>query len=129
MYDQHQRSPLRPRSSDLCYNPNSHYLETTNESETLPWTHCSNGVYLFACAISIMKGVSAIPAPSGIDATYSATLSLLWATLEQAFVILLDNAAPLWPLTRLHIPLLSSLAESMDSLLGRASKNTSKATT
>jgi len=86
------------------------------------------GVYLFAGAISIMKGVSAIPAPSGIDATYSATLSLLWATLKQAFVILLGNVAPLRPLARLHIPLLSSLAESIDSLLSRASKNTSKAT-
>ena len=86
------------------------------------------GVYLFAGAISIMKGVSAIPAPSGIDATYSATLSLLWATLKQAFVILLGNVAPLRPLARLHIPLQRSLAESMDSLLGRA-PNTSKATT
>lgn len=86
------------------------------------------GLSLITCAMSIMKGVSAIPAPSGNDATYTATLSLLWATLEQAFVILLGNVAPLRPIAKLHIPLLSTLAESMSSLLGRNSRNTSKAT-
>lgn len=82
------------------------------------------GLSLFTCAMSIMKGVSAIADQSGADAAYEATLSLLWATLEQGCVILLGNVAPLRGLSKLEF--MSTISSSMASLLGRGSRSSSK---
>ncbi|KAK7990066.1 hypothetical protein PG989_010381 [Apiospora arundinis] len=83
---------------------------------------------LFTCAMSIMKGVSAIPGASGDDAAYVATLSLLWATLEQACVVLLGNVPPLRPLARIDIPFVSHLTGTVASLL-RRTRNTTRGST
>lgn len=81
----------------------------------------------FTCSMSIMKGISAISGQEGADTTYPATLSLLWATSEQACVVFLGNLAPLRPLFKLDIPILRSLSQSIASLLGRlSSQGTSK---
>ncbi|KAI1377947.1 hypothetical protein F4677DRAFT_414011 [Hypoxylon crocopeplum] len=81
---------------------------------------------LFTCAMSIMKGISAHSQQSGNDASYDATLSLLWATLEQACVVLLGNLVPLRALLKLDIPVFSAVANSMASLLGRRSNSSTK---
>ncbi|GAB1314338.1 hypothetical protein MFIFM68171_04548 [Madurella fahalii] len=87
------------------------------------------GMSLFTCAMSIMKGVSAISTTASSDPSYEATLSLLWATLEQAFVVLLGNVAPLRPLFGLSIPLIRTVTDLYASLLGRTSQTGSKAST
>ncbi|KAI9691906.1 MAG: hypothetical protein M1822_007979 [Bathelium mastoideum] len=84
---------------------------------------------LFTCGISIMKGVSAIDQQSGPDGTYTGALSLLWATLEQACVVLLGNVAPLRALVKLDMPVLSAFTNSMASLLHRSSRSTVKQST
>lgn len=84
---------------------------------------------LFTCAMSIMKGVSAIDQQTGPDATYTGTLSLLWATLEQACVVLLGNIAPLRALMKLDMPLLNTFINSMASILGRSSRSNTKSST
>ncbi|KAK0630992.1 hypothetical protein B0T17DRAFT_236873 [Bombardia bombarda] len=77
---------------------------------------------LFICAMSILKGVSAIPNTNGEDGPYAGTLSLLWATLEQASVVLIGNVAPLRPIFKLDIPVFRTIADSVASLLGRGSQ-------
>ncbi|KAI2464677.1 hypothetical protein F4781DRAFT_58038 [Annulohypoxylon bovei var. microspora] len=82
---------------------------------------------LFTCGMSIMKGVSAIAKQQGSDGTYTGPLSLLWATLEQACVVLLGNIVPLRALLKLEIPTkLSTFVNSMASLLGQSTRADSK---
>jgi hypothetical protein len=82
------------------------------------------GMGAFICAMSIMKGVSAISSTAGSDANYAAALSLLWATLEQASVVLVGNIAPLRPILRLDFPVFRTIADSFVSLLGQNSRVT-----
>lgn len=79
---------------------------------------------LFLCAMSIMKGVTAVDSIGGGDATYAATLSLLWALLEQSCVILLGNVVPLRPLVTLGGPFIQAITASLASLINRTSWST-----
>ncbi|KAI1097617.1 hypothetical protein F4804DRAFT_327117 [Jackrogersella minutella] len=82
---------------------------------------------LFTCGMSIMKGVSAIAKQAGSDATYTSALSLLWATVEQACVVLLGNIVPLRAVRKLEIPsVLSTLGNSVVTLLGQSTRADSK---
>ncbi|KAI0893749.1 hypothetical protein F4806DRAFT_504126 [Annulohypoxylon nitens] len=84
---------------------------------------------LVTCAMSIIKGVSAHNQQTGPDPGYPASLSLLWAILEQGCVILLGNLIPLRALLKIEIPILNSIASSMATLLGRSSRSTKKPST
>ncbi|XDG08334.1 hypothetical protein ABKA04_007949 [Annulohypoxylon sp. FPYF3050] len=84
---------------------------------------------LVTCAMSIIKGVSAHNQQTGPDPGYPASLSLLWAILEQGCVILLGNLIPLRALLKIEIPILNSITSSMATLLGRSSRSSKKPST
>lgn len=77
-------------------------------------------VSLFTMAMSIMKTLVAQGSSKDtVDVQYNASLAVLWAGLEQTFVIIMGCVPPLRALLRLEIPLFSSISSSLNSLIHR----------
>jgi hypothetical protein len=82
---------------------------------------------IFTMGCSIAKAVYAASGTNAIsDKQYMLSLSLMWSTLEQAFVITMGCAPPLSSITKLNVPFVSSLGASMKKLVasrGSASRS------
>ncbi|KAI1179305.1 hypothetical protein F4777DRAFT_468440 [Nemania sp. FL0916] len=75
---------------------------------------------LFTMTASILKTITAETSHGSQNAEYVASLSALWAAIEQSFVIIMGSIPPLRPLASAEWPRLRSLRRSLSGMVTRS---------